>query len=101
MVSRSFPRESVSGRSSQVQKENDDLQTLGRSARSDALMTVPEVAVFLRTTSKAIYAMIERGQLPGVVRLGRRVLVRRDDLRALVGLLDVDHPNRSQASADR
>jgi excisionase family DNA binding protein len=38
------------------------------------------VAVALRTTRKAIYAMIERDQLPGVVRIGRRVLVRQDAL---------------------
>lgn len=44
------------------------------------LMTVPEVAAFLRTTAKAVYARIERGLLPGVVRDGRRLLVKRDDL---------------------
>jgi excisionase family DNA binding protein len=44
------------------------------------LLTVPEVAVVLRTSPKAIYSMIERGQLPGVRRLGRRVLVGRADL---------------------
>jgi excisionase family DNA binding protein len=44
------------------------------------LLTVPEVASFLRTTPKAIYSMIERGQLPGVVRVGRRVLIRSRDL---------------------
>jgi hypothetical protein len=43
-------------------------------------MTVPEVAVLLRSTPKAIYHRIERGQLPGVVRDGGRVLVRRVDL---------------------
>lgn len=39
-----------------------------------ALMTSSEVAVFLRTTRKAVYAMVERRQLPGVIRVGRRVL---------------------------
>ena len=45
-------------------------------ARHDlpALMTSSEVAEFLRTTRKAVYAMVERGQLPGVIRVGRRVL---------------------------
>jgi excisionase family DNA binding protein len=38
------------------------------------------VAATLRTSRKAIYAMIEREQLPGVVRIGRRVLVRQDAL---------------------
>ena len=44
------------------------------------LLTVSETAEILRTTNKAIYSMIERGQLPGVTRIGRRVLIRRDDL---------------------
>src|SRR5436190_656451 len=39
-----------------------------------------EVAGLLRTTRRAIYAQIERGLLPGVVRRGRRVLVLRDVL---------------------
>ena len=44
------------------------------------LLTVPEVAELLRTSRKAIYAMVERGLLPGVVRVGRRVLVRSAEL---------------------
>src|SRR5262245_47759435 len=40
-----------------------------------SFLTVQETAELLRTSHKAIYARIERGQLPGVVRLGRRVLV--------------------------
>ena len=43
-----------------------------------ALLTCAEVAELLRTTRKAVYAMVERGQLPGVVRLGNRVLFRQD-----------------------
>ena len=43
-----------------------------------ALLTSGEVAALLRTTRKAVYAMVERGQLPGVVRLGSRVLFRQD-----------------------
>jgi excisionase family DNA binding protein len=42
-----------------------------------ALLTVEEVADYLRTSRVAVYHLIERGQLPGVVRVGRRVLVRR------------------------
>lgn len=38
------------------------------------LLTVPEVASLLRKTATAVYAMVERGQLPGVVRLDRRSL---------------------------
>jgi excisionase family DNA binding protein len=44
------------------------------------LLTVSETATLLRTTRKAVYAMIERGLLPGVTRIGRRVLVRSTDL---------------------
>jgi excisionase family DNA binding protein len=44
------------------------------------LLTVHDAASLLRTTRRAIYAMIERGQLPGIVRIGRRVLLRSDDL---------------------
>ncbi len=44
------------------------------------LLTASEVAVALRTSRKAVYAMAERAQLPGVTRIGRRLLVRRDDL---------------------
>ncbi len=44
------------------------------------LLTVAEVAATLRTSRKAVYAMAERAQLPGITRIGRRLLVRRDDL---------------------
>jgi excisionase family DNA binding protein len=44
------------------------------------LLTVDEAASLLRTTRKAVYAMVERKQLPGVVRLGRRVLIRTEVL---------------------
>lgn len=54
-----------------------------KSANTEALphfLTAADVAELLRTTRAAIYAMIERAQLPGVVRIGRRVLVREADL---------------------
>lgn len=38
------------------------------------LLTVDDVAALLRTTPKAIYTMVSRGQLPGVCRIGRRLL---------------------------
>jgi excisionase family DNA binding protein len=44
------------------------------------LLTVDEAADLLRTTRRGIYASIERRQLPGVIRLRRRVLLRADDL---------------------
>jgi excisionase family DNA binding protein len=45
-----------------------------------SLLTVDEAAGFLRTSRRAIYAMVERRQIPGVVRLRRRVLFRADQL---------------------
>ncbi len=49
------------------------------SSQSEPLfLTVAEVAALLRTSTKAVYAMAERGQLTGVTRLGRRLLFRRD-----------------------
>ena len=44
------------------------------------LLTVDEAAALLRTTRKAVYAMVERSQVPGVIRIGRRVLFRAADL---------------------
>jgi excisionase family DNA binding protein len=44
------------------------------------LLTVDEAATLLRTTRRAVYAMIERRQLSGVIRIRRRVLFRADDL---------------------
>jgi len=44
------------------------------------LLTTDEVAAILRTTRKAVYAMAERAQIAGVTRIGRRLLIRRDDL---------------------
>jgi excisionase family DNA binding protein len=53
----------------------------GSSRRGIPLfLNVDEAAELLRTTRRAIYAMVERRQLPGVVRLRRRVLFRADDL---------------------
>jgi excisionase family DNA binding protein len=44
------------------------------------LLTAAEVAALLRTTRTAVYVMAARGQLPGVTRLGRRLLFRSADL---------------------
>ena len=44
------------------------------------LLTVDDVAAYLRTTRHAIYAMVERQQLPRPFRIGRRLLIRRDEL---------------------
>lgn len=49
------------------------------------LATPDEAAALLRTTRKAVYSMAERGLIPGVTRIGRRLLFRTD---ALVHWLD-------------
>jgi excisionase family DNA binding protein len=46
------------------------------AAHLPMLLNVDEAADLLRTSRRAIYAMIARRQLPGVVRIRRRVLVR-------------------------
>jgi excisionase family DNA binding protein len=44
------------------------------------LLTVDDAPNLLRTTRRAIYAMLERRQLPGVIRIRRRVLIRSAEL---------------------
>lgn len=59
------------------------LNPLDRQSMADGLptlLTCGETANLLRTSTKAIYAMVERRQLPGVVRIGRRVLIRAETL---------------------
>ena len=53
---------------------------IGPPSNVPSLLTATEVAELLRTTKKAVYAMVERLQLPGVTRIGRRVLIREDAL---------------------
>ena len=50
------------------------------SQSAQILLTPYEVANLLRTSRKAIYAMAERDALPGITRIGRRVLFRSDVL---------------------
>lgn len=56
------------------------------------LMNVSEVAELLRTTRKGVYCMVARGALP-VVRIGRRVLVRRDVLEKALDEKTVTSPS--------
>lgn len=58
----------------------DDAALSGASRPQPLLLTIDEAATLLRTTRKALYAMVARRQLPGVTRIRRRVLVRADDL---------------------
>ena len=46
------------------------------------LLHVEEVADLLRLSRKAVYAMVERDEIPGVTKLGRRLRFRRDALEA-------------------
>lgn len=69
-----------------------DVIALNNTDSFPLLLTVAETASLLRTSPKAVYAMIERGQLPGVTRVGRRVLLRSTDL------LDFLDHNRAPSS---
>jgi excisionase family DNA binding protein len=51
------------------------------------LMTVPEAAQLLRMNPKALYSLAAAGKVPGVLRLGRSIRIRRA---ALVGAWGVD-----------
>ena len=57
------------------------------------LLTPDEAGDLLRTSRKAIYAMVDRAQLPGVVRIGRRVLIRSRDLLEFIGR-NADHQRK-------
>lgn len=68
-------------------KRQEQERTVENTLR--VLLTAAEVAELLRTSRKAVYAMTERGQLPGVTRIGRRLLFRHD------ALLDWLHERRA------
>jgi excisionase family DNA binding protein len=58
-------------------------QVPGRSELSEEMppmMTLAEAAELLRTTTRALYQQIRRGQLPGVVRVGKRRLMVKTDV---------------------
>jgi excisionase family DNA binding protein len=65
------------------------------------LLTVAETAALLRTTPKAVYTMIERGRLDGVVRVGRRVLVNRERLMASFGARREGHARFRRGREDQ
>jgi hypothetical protein len=47
------------------------------------LLTAEEVAAWLKTSIKAVYAKSERGSLPGATRIGRRLYFFRAELLGL------------------
>jgi excisionase family DNA binding protein len=48
-----------------------------REDAAPAVLTVDELAALLRVDRKTIYALVRRGELPGVRRLGRTVRIHR------------------------
>ena len=66
--------------SGQVANAPSKRSRLKRSSRSPGacglpeLLTAEEVAAWLGKSVRAVYAMVERGQLPGVIHVGRRLL---------------------------
>ena len=75
-------RTSDTSRSAQHRGEVRNIRPAASPSRAEVptLLTPGDVAMSLRTSRKAIYAMIARGQMPGLVRVGRRVLIRADAL---------------------
>jgi excisionase family DNA binding protein len=48
------------------------------------LLKVDEVAGLLRVTKRSIYTMVDRGQIPGITKLGGRLRFRRDAIEAWI-----------------
>ena len=66
-----------------------------RPASLPELLTPGEVAGWLRTSVKAVYAKAERGTLPGATRVGRRLYFLRTELLGLVEQGRVPNPRGS------
>lgn len=76
------------------QPDDDSSDSRSRLVSLLALLTVAEVATVLRTSTKAVYTMAERGQIPGIVRVGRRLLFRQDALLEWLSESGATSPNR-------
>ncbi|MCA9696016.1 MAG: helix-turn-helix domain-containing protein [Myxococcales bacterium] len=46
------------------------------------LLRAEEVAALIRVSRQAVYIMVDRGEIPGVTKLGRRLRFRRDAIEA-------------------
>jgi excisionase family DNA binding protein len=73
----SAPPPRSSTRRSVVRRQSERLDDV---SAMPMMLTVDDAAKLLRTTRRAIYAMLERRQLPGVIRIRRRVLIRSAEL---------------------
>jgi hypothetical protein len=62
-----------------------------RASELPDLVTPHEVAAWLRTTVRAVYAKAERGTLPGATHVGRRLYFVRTELLALIEQGRVPH----------
>jgi excisionase family DNA binding protein len=76
-----------------IRRQSSDVVKTAPSPEA-VLLTVDEVGALLRTTRKAVYAMVDRGLLPGVIRIGRRLLFRRDHLLDWLGQKSAPSPER-------
>ena len=65
----------TTSRSSTPRPSSPRSSTSDESSTFPRLLTVDEVADLLRTTRKAVYGLVYRGALPGVIRLQRRLLI--------------------------
>ncbi len=87
------------------QEENDSSQRI-RPTRSESLpqlMTIEEAAEQLKVSTKAFYARIKRGAVPGVLRVGkRRLMVKTDEfLRGLRRVSTVEGRDQSDPLTER
>lgn len=65
----------------------------GEQAKAEAspLMTADELAQWLACTRRAVYDRVFRGQVPGAVRVGRRLYFRRAEISRWLGLAAGTH----------
>jgi P4 family phage/plasmid primase-like protien len=82
-------KEETVGQAGHGQRDGDNRNHgyAARRAPADALpalLTVEDVATSLRTTRRAVYELIAGARLPGVLRIGRRIRIRKDALAAFL-----------------
>jgi excisionase family DNA binding protein len=65
-----------------VESKAEQTRAGANPAQSIEFLTVDEAAEMLRVNRKSLYQAIERGEIPGVVRIGRTLRIRRAALAA-------------------